>query len=176
MARPHGARRRSGSNRRRTAWALSVGGGASVAQSAAGTVILGSGAAPTVEGLTIARIRGELVVSIASQAAGSDEVRMTYGICQVTDDAFAIGATAMPDPNGDAFWDGWMWHQFVNFDSQTTSVGIDGVFSVRIPIDVKAMRKLPVGMTLVLLSEFSDESGTIALATMADTRMLVFLP
>ena len=113
----------------------------------------------------------------ASDAAGGGFFG-ALGIGVVTSDAFAVGVTAVPNPVDDADWDGWMWHQFVSVHTITATiadgVNAQGVYA-RVPIDTKAMRKIPLNET-VFLSLQVAEAISATMEVFADSRMLLKLP
>jgi len=132
----------------------------------------------TVEGLTIVRIRGIITVTLSTAAAAQDGFFGAFGFIMVTNEAFAIGITAVPTPLTDEDQEGWMWHQYfdVRTPTGTISDGVNAVGAVsRFDIDNKAMRKIPVGMTLAGVTEVV-ESGTAVIEMQGQTRMLVKLP
>ena len=69
---------------------------------------------------------------------------MVLGMCVVTDAAFAIGATAIPDPATEISDDIWM------FISSISQVAVTDV-AVRQQFDSRAMRKVDEGSRLVLM-------------------------
>jgi len=163
--------------RRSTAWAIGpadVDGGFS----ASGSALWSVAAAPTQEGLTVVRLRGLVSLTQATAGVALDGFFGAHGICQVTDEALAVGITAVPTPLDDSDWDGWMWHTFFDVRSPTATFA-DGVNAgsviSRIEIDNKAMRKVPIGMNLIGVTEVT-ESGTATCELQAQTRMLVKLP
>ena len=129
---------------------------------------------------TIVRIRGDLILFLVTAAATSDGFTGAVGIGLVTNEAFAIGATAIPNPETDSGWDGWMWHHFFNifFPVFQVTVTADsdkpGPIYQRITIDSKAMRKWSIGYTL-FGAIGTTESGIAVMELSADTRILVKL-
>ncbi len=94
----------------------------------------------------------------------------------MTEDAFAVGATAALDPLTDANSDMWIWHSFFNVVAVSATIADGGNAvsgSVRQEIDSKAMRKgfdperVMVGVTEVV------EAGAASLQVVADTRQLL---
>ena len=164
------------STRRSTSWEVGPEGTVLFTGSASnlmGTVL------PTVDGLTIVRIRGDVLIRLHTSVAGVNEgYRGAIGMGVVEDNAVAIGITAMPLPSTDDFWEGWMWHQWFNVKSNTSTLA-DGAnadaITFRATIDSKSMRKLPVGMTLALVVEVV-EAGTALVQVDVQSRSLVKLP
>ena len=161
------------SQRRSTAWSAAVASD-DLTLSATARAVWSTGAVPSVEGLTIVRTRGQGMLTLASATGAGDGFRGAMGIGIVSDEAFAIGATAMPGPLTQAEWPGWMWHQFFVLQAVTATIA-DGVNAnsavYRFEIDSKAMRKVPVGMTIFGMIDVT-ELGTASLELQAETRML----
>jgi len=174
--RSHGFSRARGGARRSTGWEAGPGSlsGVDAAFSASTSIIIGTGVGPVVDGLTLIRTRGEMLVSLASVVATQDGFLFGLGIGIVTADAFAIGVTATPTPLEDADWDGWLWHTLTHVFAPT-STGVaeasDAVV-VRVPIDSKAMRKVGINEVIYMVAE-SSETGT-AVATVYGLSRILF--
>jgi len=123
--------------------------------------------------VTLARIRGELLIA-GSSGTTPDSIRVAIGAGLVTDEAFAIGATAVPGPLASEEWDGWMWYQAMSAQFR----GGEGQGrSFRFVIDSKSMRKFDLdSVTLALIIEAAAEVGAVVLDVMVTTRTLVILP
>ena len=139
--------------------------------------IVGQGAQSNSEGLTVVRIRGVIGLTLTAADAALSGFRGAFGICRVSENAFGIGVTAVPAPLTDRFWDGWMWHQhYYLMQAAVFSAQIAGGSAlVTIPIDTKAMRKVPATDIIVLVGEHI-ESGTAVMNVTASTRLLAKLP
>jgi len=110
--------------------------------------------------------------------AVSDGFHGAIGIGVVTDDAFGVGVSAVPDPLDEMEWDGWLWHSF--FDIHTAASPLDdGVNAATVgwqkDIDSKAMRKLNLGDTIFAIAEVTM-GGTAVMQLFLDTRVLLKLP
>ena len=151
-------------------WGIGPGGTVSISIGA-GTVIVGDGATPTVSKLTIMRTRGEILLAVESLGAAGDDVSLFFGMGIVSTDAFTVGSAAVPGPATDISFP-WMWWNVIHFNPKVDALGIDGVTSVRVPVDVKAMRKFGVDQVLGLVAQFQDEQGTIVVDISANFRML----
>ena len=133
-----------------------------------------SGTTPA-QNLTLLRTRGFVSYILTSAAAVGDGFLGASGIYMMTEDAFAIGATAALNPLSDANSDMWIWHSFFDVRAITATLA-DGVNAgsavYKQVIDSKAMRKdfdperVMVGVTGVI------ESGTAVMEVNADTRQL----
>ena len=144
------ATRQIGRTKRLTAWDSTAPETAYIGLGAA-TVALDS-AFTTLGPVTIVRVRGQLSVE-TDQVAGVERPFGAVGFCIVSDEAFAIGVTAMPKPYIDAESDLWVMHEFwaapMNFGTAVGFAKVD--FNLR--IDSKGMRKFSEDQTLVLMME-----------------------
>ena len=164
MARPRG--RVSRGPRRRTQWVGPADQNyVSVAAGGATLLALFSFA----EAATIVRLRGQ--VSFHGASAADLSMAGAVGICMVSDEAFAAGVTAVPEPFTDADWSGWFWWQAFTgrFEVQDTTGSL--LQSWQIEIDSKVMRKVGPNETAVIVCE--SQSGAFQIAT--PVRMLVKL-
>jgi len=124
---------------------------------------------------TITRFRGGGQCLLKTAAAAGDGFLIALGLALISDEQFAVGVTAIPDPIvGD--WDGWIWHQVGVVQAVTATIA-DGVnaasASWRYEIDSKAMRKWDASaQTLVGVISVS-ELGTASMEHNADTRVLL---
>jgi len=137
--------------------------------------LLGTTSLSVVEQQTIVRIRGLIHLQLTSVDVVSAGFLGACGIGLVQNDAFSVGITALPGPQTDANWDGWMWHSFFDVRAVTATIA-DGANAVgvdqRLEIDSKAMRKWTADMTLILMVEVT-ESGTATLRVNGDSRILL---
>jgi len=115
---------------------------------------------------TVLRIRGNILVFATPDAAGDSDV-LGLGFAVVTDDAASAGGTAVPGPIASPTVDTWLWHQYVPLNAVgRTAIGADNLGCVaRVEIDSKAMRKMPPGKSLALISELS--TGEMALVNIS---------
>ena len=168
---------RGGSLRRRTGWDDGPGFISNLGTVTSTSVaIVGSGLSVLEDGNTIIRTRGMLQLILTAADAPLSGFRGAFGICIVSEDAFAVGVTAVPDPVDDAEWDGWFWHQFyslmqpITFAAQSTASSV-----LTLEIDSKAMRKIRATDVVILVGEHI-ESGTASMTVVAGTRLLFKLP
>ena len=90
----------------------------------------------------------------------------------VSDQASAIGVTAIPTPITDMASDLWFVHQMIYGELFfTTGVGYDPQAMTNFEIDSKAMRKVDIGQDLVVVAEIS--SGSDGVNVTFGGRMLV---
>ncbi len=144
---------------------IAVGGGAKV------IIASFDGSANNVRKPTIVRSRGQLAVKPTSFAADNNIVG-AFGICIVSDRAFAAGAALIPGPFTDAGWDGWfVWRSFSLAVEFLDSTGVVFNGALVMEIDSKAMRKVTDDETIVLMAESLDNNMQVS----APIRMLLKL-
>ncbi len=111
---------------------------------------------------TIVRIRGEMYVS-SDQSAAAENQLVAWGTCVVSDQASAIGVTAIPTPITDSDSDLWFMYQVA-----INAVGAGDVNNIRghqVSIDSKAMRKVEEGQELLFVAERGLTGGGVTLVT-----------
>jgi len=164
-----GFRARS-STRRQSAWNQGPNGlSANLVASGASAIAIGQQAA--IAGLTIVRIRGRLTIFGTAAATAANHMFWAFGICIVSENAFGVGITAIPHPQTDIKWDGWMYHtQGVGTTTPGSAVGTHGA----IEIDSKAMRKIKDTDFLIGVVE-ATEVGTSSVQFDLESRILVKL-
>ena len=103
---------------------------------------------------TVIRARG--LFSVATDQEAADEVQMAaYGACIVSDQAQAIGVTAIPTPVTDSGSDLWFAYQLGFAQFRFGDATGFGNISKEFEIDSRAMRKVEEGQTLVEVIENS---------------------
>ena len=104
---------------------------------------------------TVVRTRG--VMFIRSDIEAADEQQwMSYGSCVVSDQASAIGVTAVPTPVTDMSSDLWfLYESIVNSFTFVSATGFDGSSGKMIQYDSKAMRKVQEGEDLITVDELA---------------------
>ena len=121
----------------------------------------------------IIRTRGQLTIRPQAHTT-TQSIGGAFGICVVSDEAFAAGAALIPRPFDDAGWDGWfVWQSFVYQLAVSTDIGRLGPSQsgMNFEIDSKAMRKVSDNETIVLMCE----SQTGAINVGAHLRLLMKL-
>ena len=161
--------------RRRKSWEVGPGQVAETTSSVSANVILGSGSAATLEGLTLLRLRGMFTAQLRAFAAVGDGFSGAIGIGIVTAEAFAVGVTAVPLPITDVAWDGWIWWEPIQLKTHVALAAGEVGTKVVSTVDSKAMRKLRLGDTIFAIVEVT-EVGTSIIAMQFDSRILVALP
>ena len=150
MARQRSFRGRSSGARRLTQWIGPADQGY-VSVASGGKTIVGTG--PFTEAATIIRTRGQVSIQPGSFAADLNVIG-AFGVGIVSDEAAAIGVTAVPGPFDSADWTGWyVWRSFsLHLDVQS-AVGFDVQSMINMEVDSKAMRKIYPNETFVLVAE-----------------------
>ena len=166
--------------RRQTEWGLGPGGSAITSQSAGAAIFLGSVIIPVTVGLTIVRIRGELMSWLSLATTSNDGFTGAFGIGIATAAATAAGPASVPTPITEADSDNWLYHQFfsvkspVAFAAGAAQEGPSSISSFRSQVDSKAMRKFPAEMAIYAIVE-TAEVGTATVHFQFDSRMLLKL-
>ena len=175
-SRRSGFQRTSGSRRRNLSWEAGPRTGTPPSVTAAGNVLIANGSQVSAEGLTLMRLRGELLIWLSTVTTILDGyTRVGAGVCIVSENAFGIGVTAVPAPIADMAWDGWWWHSvFAALQGpSTTETGREPAAGFRVPIDTKSMRKVKETDVVIAVVEFGTEVGTAIAQLSLQTRMLV---
>ena len=168
--------RTAGANRRRTGWDDGPS-TASGSISAAGSALWSTGIQNGDDGITLVRVRGEVLLFLSTVTSNLDGfIRVAVGLAIVTTAAATVGITAVPTPLTDIEYEGWLWHwtgPMIGVVSGGDSAL--GMGAVRVPIDSKAMRKWNTDETLIGVVEVGSEVGTAVLGFNASSRILVKL-
>ena len=125
---------------------------------------------------TIVRIRGSLSAYLTTAGAAGDGFHCAVGIGIVTNEAFAIGQTALPGPLDEADWGGWMYYRFFDLhEGEGAAVNVNGLSSLQFEVDTKAMRKWEGNSeTLVAMLQVVEKTAA-TMETWFDSRILVKL-
>jgi len=125
--------------------------------------------------LTIVRTRGVLQVG-SDQNSATEDQEIGFGMVVVSDQAIAIGVTAIPTPMVDINSDLWFVYEliFSNYDviSAIGTRAADGATRF-IQFDSKAMRKVEDGTNLAVVAETSPTSEGVSIVS--GFRMLLKL-
>ena len=131
------------------------------------TTVIAPGGLSFSEPGTIMRCRGSMFLGISAATAAGDEAKVAFGLALVSTDAFDAGSGSMPDPAAEPDYPWLWWTQETIFSpfviDGTGSDDSSGRVAIHIPIDTKAMRKVKPRMTLAMVSQYVDISGTPAL-------------
>ena len=160
--------------KRKSTW-LFVGLSQSILPSVGSAAVVASlnAAALALRPFTVVRSRLYAHIDSDQQAAGENYTG-AVGIAVVSDQALAIGITAVPTPVTDAGSDLWFLHQWmIGALTFSSAVGLDANAGVGMNIDSKAMRKVDVGQDLIVVVERGDILGGAAITVAG--RILVKL-
>jgi len=177
VARPRGfPRDRVRGPRRQTGWEAGVSEVTTSTNISADTgFIFGTGISPTQDGLTLVRTRGFFRISLTAATAAGDGYVGAVGIGIASNQAFAVGATAVPLPVDENAAESWVWHQeFAIIAPDVTSVDARSM-DFHVQIDSKAMRKVGANEILYMALQ-ATETGTAVAEAVANSRMLFKLP
>ena len=178
MAFTRGSRFRTGSGRTRRASTWNEGPlGTNDHSVGTASIVFPTAQQAVVDGLTLVRIRGELMGWLVTATTVSDGFREgAFGMCIVSENAAGIGATAIPDPRVDDTWDGWLLHRYFSLQAANTGPSVSlGPGMFRFELDGKAMRKFKSTDTLVAVSSVGVEIGAVTARITLNTRMLTKL-
>ena len=123
--------------------------------SVGGTILFSlNAAALALRPFTVVRTRFQLFTRSDQQSASEDQLS-AMGIAVVSDEASAVGVTAVPTPITEMGSDLWFVHKVLMgsfFAADATGLGNRGF---PYEVDSKAMRKVDIGQDLVVVAEFS---------------------
>ncbi len=108
---------------------------------------------------TILRARGYVQASFDATVQVGDLIRLTFGLGIVSDDAFNLGATAMPDPAGECEYPWLWWGEMLLRSELAAGPGSWGIPAQRLEVDTKAMRRVKPQQTLAWIVESTDVAG-----------------
>ncbi len=101
---------------------------------------------------TILRVVGGVGVASDQNVASEAQIG-AVGLHLITDNAFAIGITAIPDPITDITSDGWFMYQLFNQRNNfATAVGFDSIQMMWYPIDSTAKRVIVEGSRVAVVA------------------------
>ena len=158
--------------RRQTEWGISMTTAAPVTIPANSAVMIANTAGGLTVPITIVRTRGFLSV-FSDQAAATETQIGAFGMGIVSAQARAAGVASVPDPAGNATWDGWFVHEFFGQRLQFNSgVGLEPAYAQRYEIDSKAMRKIDASSEDIVFV-VANLSATQGLAVLFGARFLL---
>ncbi len=133
-----------------------------------------SAAALALRPFTIVRTRGFFSIS-TDQAGTTEHQTAILGQIVVSDEAVAIGVTAVPTPETEGGSD---WHLYEPITSRfllNSAVGFDGDMGRGRVIDSKAMRKVDLGEDLISVVEVGASGNSEGLISQVFLRSLIKL-
>ncbi len=144
------------------------------AANTAALILSASAAMLALRPFTIVRTRGTWAVR-SDQTGASENFDAALGMCVVSDQASAIGVTAVPTPFTDLGSDLWFLHQMMfNRFEFISGVGVEPLSNWIGNYDSKAMRKVEQGQDIAVVLENSSIVGGGSNVTHAG-RMLIKL-
>ncbi len=164
VARRSGRVLRGGRMRRDTLWAFLAPSQTSLAAASTAALINSPNAAQdALRPYTVIRVRGTLHVQ-SDQSAASEFYQASLGMCVVTDQALAIGITAVPTPETDRGSDAWLLYE--TLESQFLFGDGTGFITagIRKDFDSRGMRKVEDQQAVIAVIETSSGSGGVVVA------------
>ena len=139
--------------------------GASTTATAVGSI----GALITTPAATLVRTRGNFGMVVTASGTNTSLKNVVMGLTVVSEDAFAVGLTALPTPIGDVerMWQVWQAGS-VYADGTASGESAGGAVFREYPIDSRGMRKVKAGNVLAVTFEgfqVSATTGTIVLVS-----------
>jgi len=125
---------------------------------------------------TVLRILGGYSIQPTTAPTAGTRCEIGIGIGLFSSDAFALGATAMPEPiSEEGFpWLFWVNH-FVRYPDAVLDPSVAGA-SINRSIDIRSMRKFKSNQTLGVVVQYLDSNGTPdTTVTMDGMRVLTTL-
>jgi len=157
------------------AWGVGPGGQTAQQFAASVSTILGNGVILSTETeVTIVRLRGAFSAYLRSATAADNGFHCALGVGIASEDAFAVGVTALPNPLDDADWPGWFYHRFFDIHASGAFAGDQPGGSVAFEVDSKAMRKMGENeIVFANLQVIEDSAATMTV--WFDSRLLAKL-
>ncbi len=160
--------------RRESLWLQSEWANVALGTNSAAIIGTLNAAALALRPFTVVRSRGYLHI-ITDQVVASEQIAVVLGHIVVSDEAVAIGVTAVPTPETEAGSD---WHVFEPLASSFTfisAVGTDDPAGAGIAWDSKAMRKVDLGEQLIEVVEAGVTGVSEGVIIRVFTRVLIKL-
>ena len=108
-------------------------------------------------------VRTHLEIVLRSDQAAAIEVQIAaVGLAIVSDQAVAVGVTALPTPISDAASNLWFLHKYVFADESSLTDRTRG--QTNLAVDLKAMRKVEQGQDMVVMLETQATGAVITTA------------
>jgi len=115
---------------------------------------------------TVVRTRGYFSIR-SDQESTAENYGGAVGLAVVSDQAAAIGVTAIPTPIADQGSDLFFAYEYLDGRMGfITGVGFEGNVSTRLIVDSKAMRKVDNDQTIVLTAETDGGSSGVVITDM----------
>ena len=139
---------------------------------------------PTQSGLTHIRLRGELLLYLATSDALLSGFAGAFGIGIASTAAMTVGVASVPTPIQEEDSDSWLFHRYFHLKTPGAISAAGAALSwsgngdsvLRLEVDTKAMRKLAdLDIGLYCAIEVT-EVGTASMVWQFNSRSLVKLP
>ena len=145
---------RDGKQRRETVWIGSTETSTAIAGGGVATLLLVlNAAALALRPFTVVRSRG-IAHFATDQTTATESQSLAFGDCVVSDQASAIGVTAVPTPVTDDGSDLWLLYERMRGNILVaTNVSIAAPGGLFMKFDSKAMRKVDIGQDLITVVE-----------------------
>ena len=117
------------------------------------------GSIPMTDPRTVIRMIGEYVIGPTSAPVALDVAKIALAIGVVSSDAFAAGAGSVPDPGVEEEYPWLYWKEHTFFFPTTSADPATAQGSVRVPFDIRSMRKLKPRESLVWIFQYMDYNG-----------------
>jgi len=170
----HGLRSRLLRTGRKTFWFSGVQTRTTLAASGNSVIITSlNAAALAVRPFTIVRTRG--FISIGSDQTGAqEEQQASYGQVVVSDEAVAVGVTAVPTPDTSSGSDWYVYFAMADQFIFVTGAGFQQANLFRHVIDSKAMRKVEEGQDLIGVVQSGPSSGGVIIRNFVRTLIKLY--
>ena len=122
---------------------------------------------------TVVRLRGYLSIE-SDQTAAAEFQALNFGAAVVSDQAVAIGITAVPTPTTDMGSDAWFAYETL-MSSMNAGAGDGQLRSVQKDYDSKAMRRTEDGFQVIFVVESGSGGTTTGLVVRHQARLLIKL-
>jgi len=122
---------------------------------------------------TIIRTRG-LLYLFSDQSANSENQMIGFGATVVTEEASAIGVTAVPTPLSEQSSDWYVYETLMSTVVVSSAIGIFNAAESRV-IDSKAMRKVDTGQDVITAVETAATGISEGVSFRAQVRTLIKL-
>jgi len=162
--------------RRRNSWEEGPGSTTGLGVSGSTIQFLGSALQPTLDGLTLARLRGRFSWFLTLATSAGDGFQGAFGIGVATAAAVTAGTGSVPTPITEQAWDGWLyWTPLSIHGAVVSSTALGEETKQDFEVDSKAMRKLKEEDAIYAMLEII-EVGTATATAFFDSRILLKLP
>ncbi len=175
MARRFATVRRGGREVRETRWLDAVPIRTTTATGAAVILFSLTAVELALRPFTIVRTRGVFHIK-SDQVAATEPQQAGIGMCVVTEQALAIGVTAVPTPITDMESDLWFLYELAFSEFVFGSaIGFDAAAGSQVRFDSKAMRKVEDGQDVIVVVEVPRSASSEAVTHQVGFRMLIKL-